>query len=142
MLSYIDDIALIVSSISLKKNIKILKREAAKLYGLGAENAIQFDLGKTELIHFTRAREAKTASLILPNQAVVEPKELVKWLGIWFDSRLIFKQHIAIRTSQARSAFQRMARLANSERGLTPSAMRQLYLACVTSIADYGSIIW
>lgn len=36
----------------------------------------------------------------------------------------------------------RMARLANIGRDLTPFALRQLYNACVTSIADYGSIIW
>src|SRR5665213_815342 len=35
-----------------------------------------------------------------------------------------------------------MARLANSEKGLTPFALRQLYLACVVSIADYGSVLW
>ena len=35
-----------------------------------------------------------------------------------------------------------MTRLANSERGLTPFAIRQLYLACVTSVADYGCQIW
>ena len=35
-----------------------------------------------------------------------------------------------------------MARLANSEKGLTPFALRQLYLACVVSVADYGSVIW
>src|SRR6266498_5872235 len=35
-----------------------------------------------------------------------------------------------------------MARLANSEKGLSLFALRQLYLACVTSIADYGSVIW
>jgi hypothetical protein len=35
-----------------------------------------------------------------------------------------------------------MARLANSEKGLSPFALRQLYLACITSIADYGSVIW
>ena len=35
-----------------------------------------------------------------------------------------------------------MARLANSERGLTPFALRQLYLAYVVSVADYRSIIW
>ena len=49
---------------------------------------------------------------------------------------------MAIHTSQARSAFNRMARLANSEKGLTPFAMRQLYTACITSVADYGSPIW
>ena len=142
ILSYIDDIALTVSSTSLKKNIRILEREVTKIYQLGAVNAIQFDLDKTELIHFINSAKAKTATLKLPNGETVQPKEIVRWLGIWFDSGLTFKQHIAIRVSQARSAFYRMNRLANTERGLSPFSMRQLYQACVTSIADYGSIVW
>jgi ribonuclease HI len=142
VLSYIDDIALTTSSTSLKKNVRILEREVAKLQELAIENAIEFDLAKTELIHFTRIKEAKTATLRLPDGEVIQPKELVRWLGIWFDPNLTFKYHVAIRTSQARSAFERMARLANSERGLSPFAMRQLYVACITSVADYGSPIW
>jgi ribonuclease HI len=140
--SYMDDIALTTSSTSLKKNITILEREVARLQELGTRMAIQFDLAKTELIHFTTAKAAKAASLQLPSGEMVQPKQLVRWLGIWFDPNLTFKQHVAIRTSQARSAFQRMARLANIERGLSPFAIRQLYLACVTSVADYGSAIW
>ena len=77
VLSYIDDIALITSSTSLKKNVRILEREAAKLQELANKNAIEFDLAKTELIHFTRIKEAKTASLSLPDGKVVQPKELV-----------------------------------------------------------------
>jgi ribonuclease HI len=142
VLSYIDDISLTVASTSLKKNIQILEREVATIYSLGVDSAIEFDLAKTELIHFTIAKDAKTTSLRLPNQEVIEPKEVVRWLGVWFDQGLTFKQHVAIRTSQARSAFYRMTRLANSERGLSPFALRQLYLACVTSIADYASPIW
>ena len=142
VLSYIDDIALVVSSTSVKKNIKILEREVAKIYQLGLAMAIGFDLAKTELLHFTTSKAAKTASLLLPDQDVVQPKEVVRWLGIWFDSSLSFKQHVAIRTSQARSAFHRMARLANTERGLSPTAIRQLYIACIGSVADYGSVVW
>ena len=141
-LSYMDDIALTTSSTSLKKNIKILEREATKLYSLGAKNAVEFDLAKTELIHFTTAKEAKTTTLTLPNQEVIKPKAVVRWLGIWFDSKLSFKEHVATRVSQARSAFLRMARLANIEKGLSALATRQLYLACVASIADFGSPIW
>ncbi len=69
------------------------------------DNAIEFDLAKTELIYFTRIKEAKTASLRLPDGKVVQPKELVRWLGIWFDPNLTFKQYVAICISQARSAF-------------------------------------
>ena len=35
-----------------------------------------------------------------------------------------------------------MERLANIERGLSPFAIRQLYVAYVASIADYGSVLW
>ena len=58
--------------------IKILEREVAKLYKLGATNAIKFDLAKTELLYFSIAKEAKSASLRLPNQEVIKLKELVK----------------------------------------------------------------
>ena len=30
----------------------------------------------------------------------------------------------------------------NIEKGLSPRATRQLCLACITSIADYGSLVW
>jgi hypothetical protein len=49
---YIDDIVLVTSSTSLKKNYKILEREASKLYTLGEVSRIEFDLAKTELIYF------------------------------------------------------------------------------------------
>ena len=141
-ISYIDDISLTTASNSLKRNVQVLQREAASLYGLAATNSIQFDLAKTELMHFTTSKQAKRQTLRLPDQTIVSPSPLVKWLGIHFDPNLTFKQHVALRTAQATSAFHRMARIANSERGLSPFALRQLYLACVASIADYGSIIW
>jgi hypothetical protein len=47
-----DDIALATSLTSLKKNCRILEREASKLYTLGEASSIEFDLVKIELIHF------------------------------------------------------------------------------------------
>ncbi|EOA84456.1 uncharacterized protein SETTUDRAFT_111887, partial [Exserohilum turcica Et28A] len=49
---------------------------------------------------------------------------------------------IFVRASQAKAAFQRIGRLANIETGLSPYAIRQLYLACVTSVADYGAPVY
>jgi hypothetical protein len=85
-----------VASTSLKKNIKILEREVAKLYKLAAKNAIQFDLAKTELLHFTTLKEVKVATLTLLNQEILQSKDVVRWLGIWFDPGLTFKQHVSI----------------------------------------------
>lgn len=137
-LSYIDDIAVIASSSSFKRNVKILQEEIRELYKRGKEKGVAFDLDKTELLHFSRSKEATSSSLVLPDGQVKKPQNLVRWLGIFFDPLLTFKEHVSIRISQARSTFQRLSRLANVERGLSPYAIRQLYNACVVSVADFG----
>src|ERR1700710_2573116 len=137
-LSYMDDISLIASSKSFKQNIKILERETKVLFKLGAKNAIKFDIDKTELIYFDKSQ----LYLKLPNGNLVLPIKLVKWLGIHFDYNLKFKEYIAIRTSLAKQVLYCINRLVNISRGLSPFAIRQLYLACITSVADYGSELW
>ncbi|KAM3081197.1 hypothetical protein ACMFMF_011951 [Clarireedia jacksonii] len=139
--SYMDDIALATSSTSLKKNCRILEREAKKLYTLGTLSSIKFDLDKTELMHFYAGRKA-TNPVNLPNSQAIHPSKVVRWLGIYFDETLKFKHHTSIRISQAKTAFLRISRLANTQYGLSPFAIRQLYLACVASVSDYGSPIW
>src|SRR6201747_180477 len=139
-LSYIDNILLIVSSKSFKQNIKILEQETKVLFELSTKYVIKFDIDKTELIYFNSGK--KQLYLVLPNRNIVLPIKLVKWLGIHFDYNLKFKEHIAIRTSLAKQALYRINRLVNISRGLSPFAIRQLYLACITSVADYGSELW
>lgn len=140
-LSYIDDIALTTSSTSLRKNARTLQEAAATLYALGKDNAIEFDLAKTELIHFSKGKDSST-KVTLPGDQEVIPKDIVKWLGFYFDQHLTFKTHINTRTSQARQAFERMRRLASTGYGLSFSALRNIYRACVLSIADYGAPVW
>ncbi|KAH7548755.1 hypothetical protein BM1_10921 [Bipolaris maydis] len=141
--SYIDDLQISISSTSVRKNIKLLEKEIQNLFRLAEESAIQFDSSKTELVNWTRSRKDQARVLTLPNQEIVQSKELVRWLGVYFDCSLKFKHHSLIRNQQASAAFHRLSRLANSNKGLSPRAVRQLYLACITSVADYGcQIFW
>lgn len=141
-LSYIDDIALLTASTSLQKNAKILEKEVKLLTKRGAEQAIEFDLAKTELLHFAKGK-GKDSSLTLPSGELIKPaKKAVRWLGIWFDSHLTFKEHIQIRASKALASFYRMNRLANIGNGLSTRSLRTLYLSCVTTVADYGAPVW
>ena len=138
--SFLDDISLTTSSNSLKKNIKTLEREVKDIFNLGEKNTISFDIDKTKLIHFDNSKNKP--SLKLPNGAIVLPSKVVKWLGMYYNEKLSFKEHIAFRASKAKQAFYRVQRLTNISRGLSPFAIRQLYLACVTSVIDYGSLLW
>jgi hypothetical protein len=141
-LSYIDDIGLATASKSYLRNSEVLQREVAKLVRTGNSQAIQFDLQKTEPLHFWKSAEARSAIIQLPTKEVILPaKKAVSWLGIWFDHYLNFKEHIQTGSTKALATFHRMDRLANLENGLIANSLRQTYRAYVDSALDYGSPI-
>ncbi len=94
-INYIDDIDLVASSESIKENYKILKEVAIRIFEKGANNLIQFDPEKTELIHFHSKKNIdKNANIYFSENYLVEAKPTVKWLGIWLDSKLNFKKPV------------------------------------------------
>lgn len=74
---YIDDISITTALTSLKKNVQILERKAKKIYQWAANSSIQFNLFKTELLHWTTLKETKLAlsELSLPNDDIVNQKK-------------------------------------------------------------------
>lgn len=95
------------------------------------------NLTKTKSISYTSYPNFKLA----PDN-IVEHSKTVKWLGILFNNTLSFKQHILERIKKAKGAFFRLQRLTNTERGLSAFAVRQLYLACINSVATYGAELY
>ena len=70
------------------------------------------------------------------------PVLVVRWIGIWFDRELTFKQHVITKAAASHRALNALMRLSNTECGMSPPAVRQLYLACVVPVGDFGSEIW
>ena len=136
-----DDFAITVTLNSAKSNYKKLEGIALELMSRAKEAAISFDISKTELIHFYSKRTTIEEGLKL-GDIEISPKPLVRWLGVFLDSKLTFKQHVEIKISKAKTAFYLIRRLGNTQRGLSLQALRQLYIACVTTIADYGIQCW
>ena len=144
-LSYIDDNSITISSKSHELNCRKLELICNNMIQKGLENHIIFDHDKTELIHYFPSRAIDLDSprnKVILGDTEIKAQNIVKWLGIYIDSRLTFKDHIIKKTEAANRVFHQIARLSNTERGLSFQAMRQLYIACVCSIADYGVPIW
>src|SRR6266704_5568056 len=105
------------------------------------EATISFNIGKIELIHFYNKHITIKKGLKL-GDIKISPKPLVRWLRVFLDSKLTFKQHVEIKISKAKAAFYLIKRLGNTQRGLSLQALRQLYIACITTIADYRIQCW
>jgi len=95
-----------------KSNCKKLKEIALELISKAKEAVISFDTSKTEFIYFYNKYTTIEEGLKLGDIKIC-PKLLVRWLGIFLDSKLIFKQYIEIKISKAKTAFYLIRRLSN-----------------------------
>ena len=123
LISYMDDIAIVASSRSSHENCKLLQSAANKLIKWGQNHYIEFDMKKTELIHFDHSNKSLNESVKIMNNTI-KPQETVRWLGMWFDRKLSFKTHVEKRLASATRMFYSISRLANTERGLSFQAMQ------------------
>ncbi len=78
-MSYINDIDLVASSESIKKNYKILKEVTIRIFEKRANNLIQFNPEKAELIHFHSKRNIdKNVNICFLENYLVEAKPTIK----------------------------------------------------------------
>jgi ribonuclease HI len=149
--SYIDDVALVVHGPSRPHNARLLEAAAKAAFTWAANNAVLFDDSKTELMHFHRQRNTTITNeelVTLPNNTIVRPgtqggpSDVIRWIGVWFDRQLTFKHHVNLKTASGLRTLGALQRLANTEAGLSPAAVRQLYISCVVPIYTFGAEVW
>ena len=72
---------------------------------------------KIELIYFhtKKSIDNNNYSISIRNNQI-KPKNLIRWLGIWLDSKLSFKEHVEIKIAAATRTFHQIARLSNIEK--------------------------
>ena len=117
-LSYIDDFVITITLNLAKTNCKKLEGIALRLISKAKEAAISFDIGKTEFIHFYNKRTTIEEGLEL-GDTEISPKPLVRWLGVFLDSKPTFEQYLEIRISKVKTVFYLIRRLGNIQRGLS-----------------------
>ena len=124
----------------------VLKSAYGILFDLFTRAGLTLEHNKTELFHFTRARE-ELPSIDLgyapyTGDSPLKPKTYWRYLGFYFDRQLRFHEHVRFYSTKALTSVMAMGMLGNSVRGLQAKERRVLYRACVLPIATYGHRLW
>src|SRR5205809_5491295 len=85
ILSYVNDVDLAVSSKFIEENCQLLQKLAENLLLDSKQNCMQFDVDKTELIHFHSKKSFDLKNELYSvkvKETVFQSKELVKYLDI------------------------------------------------------------
>jgi hypothetical protein len=99
---YADDIAIVAISSDIQSNCNQLQKDLQEALSWGDSVGITFDPTKSELMHFTRGREDTTLlGVNAGTHSISEKSGPLRWLGVYFDRKLTFKQHVQTLSSKA-----------------------------------------
>ena len=145
-LSFVDDVTLLVSATSVREVSSRLERGARLAIRWGERNAATFEIGKTEAILLSRNRrhwrDKARESVHVGDHRIGYNRGATRWLGVWIDSRLNFRENTERASARARKAEARLSSFMRRN-GVPPLSARHLQEAIVGSTLMYGSeITW
>ena len=92
-------------------------------------------------MHFSRSRTPPTASITI-GQATIKPANEAKYLGVIFDRKLRFTQHVQYAAKKGIKFALAISRIAKSTWGATYRQTRMLFISVVAARIDYAAIVW
>jgi hypothetical protein len=73
------------------------------------------------------------------NTTTIIPSPHIKWLGIMFDSKLNFHEHVCRTALKAETALRGLHMLGNTLKGLSAHHFRLLYTQTIRPIINYAT---
>lgn len=141
-LGFIDDVIHLVASKSLEENMNALKYPASKSLEWANTHGAIFDRKKAQLIHFSNKHHQHTLPSFTFGDTVLCPKQEIKWLGVWFDSKLLFNSHLQHVKKTGDFTMHQLRRLSKCYSGLSPREIKRLIITVLYPRISYGSIVW
>ncbi|GFN87451.1 RNA-directed DNA polymerase from mobile element jockey [Plakobranchus ocellatus] len=106
-----------------------------------SENGFRFSVSKTTCVHFHRQRIYTEPALHLDGQPILVKGE-AKFLGVVFDSKLTFYNHVQYLKKICLKALNLLRVVGHTDWGADRATLLKLYRTLVRSKCDYGSVIY
>ena len=139
---FVDDFAIWVStstSLSAQRQLQLCIDSLTRWSLL---NGFKFSTGKTVCLHFCRrTRYCPDIVLRIYGQRIPVKSE-ARFLGITFDKRLSYRQHIALLRNKCTSRTNILKVVSRMSYGADRTTLLRLYHALIMSVLDYGSIVY
>ncbi|KAI1839459.1 hypothetical protein JX266_014330, partial [Neoarthrinium moseri] len=138
---YADDIAMLSIGRTLQETAQRGTEKLRKLIRWGRENAVEFDPGKTEIMHFSRKKNSDNPT-VMHGAVEKTAKDVMRWLGIFLDRKLSFRGHVKKWATKANRVANHIRSLCNTVRGLPVDSTRKAVIACVVPVLMHGLEAW
>lgn len=142
---YADDISVVRVGKNPREAVEAAQEEVDRITQLALTHKIQFDASKSELLIIGGGPKKKldTSDLTVRiGDQLITPSPKIRWLGVWLDSQLTFRQHVQEWSSKAQRLSNFLRSINKVQRGAAPGPLVRAVNACVVSTALYGAEAW
>lgn len=119
-----------------------LQTHASKSLAWAKSHGAIFDRKKAQLIHFSNRRKQQNQPNFVLGAEVLHPKPEIKWLGVWFDSKLLFNSQLQHIKRNGEYTLSQLHQLSKCYSGLSPREIKKLVITILYPQIFYGSIVW
>jgi len=101
----------------------------------------RLSVAETQVICFSKKKKTPEVKLKLYKQTL-EQVSLIRYLGVWMDSKLTFGSHIQKLVDKCKKGVNVLRCLAGVHWGATRHSLKRVYCALIRSSIDYCRIIY
>jgi hypothetical protein len=141
-LGFIDDIAFGVQGESEKANAEELEGMLMEAEGWRERHGAKFETSKYVLVHFCRTQQPDMTAAIHIGDTTIEPAETAKYLGVLFDRKLSFRNHVQHAAKKGTQFGLAISQAANCTRGPAYQQTRILFTSVAAPRMDYAACVW
>lgn len=139
LLLYADDLKLF-RTIKNHSDCMAMQEDIVRLFDWSKTN-LKFHVGKCAVVSFTRKSEQNKISFdYVMGSELLSRKLMFKDLGVSFDSRFCFNEHVVLMCKSAFSVLGFIRRSANFLKNI--NTLKLLYCSLVRSKLEYAAVIW
>ena len=128
------------------KNMRTIERHLQqcinRIEDWATNNRFKFSKSKTQCVHFCKLRRIHNDTVLYLYGSPIPVVEHSKFLGVFFDRKLLFIPHIRYVKAKCLKALNLMEVLSNTSWGADRSILLYLYCSLIRSKLDYGSTVY
>jgi hypothetical protein len=139
--AYADDAFLLVCGASIAVATERANTALNLIWEWGQHFSLSFNASKTQCLCIGRGSESTPPTVTMGGTPITFTKT-IKCLGVILDHQLSFTDHIKDVCARTQSAVSRFARLARTDWGLGPRAMKSIWQLALEPALTYASPVW
>ena len=140
-ISYADDVVIYSSNMDIQYLIDTIETSGNMLCQWCTNNCLELSPEKSELVLFSKKYKLPNISIQLESTTLHTVKS-VKYLGVIFDTKLLWRKHIETISVKVKKRLNFMRAISGKNWGAHPDTQLALFKAVVRPQLDYGSFLF